>query len=85
MDRGKPKYSGGKTCASATFSTTNPRWTDLGSNTDLCGDRPATNSLNHGTAKVFQVTSFGFVNKPSSDLFLFMKSRPVKLILAYRQ
>ena len=27
-DRGKPKYSGGKPCLSATLSTTNPTWTD---------------------------------------------------------
>jgi hypothetical protein len=30
IDRGKPKYSG-KTCPSATVSTTNPTWTDPGS------------------------------------------------------
>jgi hypothetical protein len=35
-----------KTCPSATLSTTNPTWTDLG----LCVDRPATNRLSHGTA-----------------------------------
>jgi hypothetical protein len=32
-----------KTCPSATLSTTNPTWTDSGSN-------PATNRLSHGTA-----------------------------------
>ena len=44
-DRGKPKYSG-KTCPSATLSTTNPTWTDPGSNPDFRGERPAS----HGTA-----------------------------------
>jgi hypothetical protein len=48
-DRGKPKYSG-KTRPSATLSSTNPTWTDPGSNPDLRGDRPATNRLSHGTA-----------------------------------
>jgi hypothetical protein len=30
IDRGKSKYSGEKTCPSATLSTTNPTWTDPG-------------------------------------------------------
>jgi hypothetical protein len=39
IDRGKPKYSGGKPCPSATLSTTNPTWTHPGSNPGLrnCG------------------------------------------------
>jgi hypothetical protein len=49
-DRGKPKYSG-KTCPSVTLSTTNPTWTDPGSNPGLRGERPATNRLSHGTAE----------------------------------
>ena len=49
IDIGKPKYSG-KTCPSATLSTTNPIWTDPGSNLSLRGGRPATNRLSHGTA-----------------------------------
>jgi hypothetical protein len=39
-----------KTCPSATLSTTNPAWTDLGSNPGLRGGRPAANRLSHGTA-----------------------------------
>jgi hypothetical protein len=39
-----------KTCPSATLSTTNPTWTDPGSNPGLRGERPATNRLSHGTA-----------------------------------
>jgi hypothetical protein len=39
----------GKTCPSATLSTTNPTMTDPGSNPRLRGDRPATNRLSHGT------------------------------------
>jgi hypothetical protein len=38
------------TCHSATLSTTNPTWTDLGVNTGLRGQRPTVNHLNHGTA-----------------------------------
>jgi hypothetical protein len=39
-----------KTCPSATLSTTNPTWTDPGSNPGLSGERPVTNRLSHGTA-----------------------------------
>jgi hypothetical protein len=35
---------------SATLSTINTTWTDLGTNLDLCGDRPAINCLSHGMA-----------------------------------
>jgi hypothetical protein len=40
----------GKTCPSAILSTTNPTWTDPGSNPTLRGERPATNRLSYGTA-----------------------------------
>ena len=40
----------GKTCPSATLSTTNPTRTDPGSNPNLRGERLATNRLIHGTA-----------------------------------
>jgi hypothetical protein len=55
IDRGKPKYSGGKTYPSVTLSTTNPTWTDPGSKPGLRGGRPLTNRLSHGTALVQQV------------------------------
>jgi hypothetical protein len=41
----------GEICPSATLSTTNPTWTDPGSKPDLRSERPATNSLSHGTAQ----------------------------------
>jgi hypothetical protein len=47
---GKNPSTRGKTCPSAKLSTTNPTWTDPGSNPDLRGERPATNRLSHGTA-----------------------------------
>jgi hypothetical protein len=46
---GRPKNSE-KPCPSATLFTTNPTLTDLGTNPGLCGERPVTNCLNHGTA-----------------------------------
>jgi hypothetical protein len=47
--QGKPKYSE-KTYPSATLSTTNPTWPDLGLNPDRHGRKPATNRLSYGTA-----------------------------------
>jgi hypothetical protein len=44
-----------KTCLSATLSTTNPTWTDPGSNPGLRGERPESNRLSHGTALVFNL------------------------------
>jgi hypothetical protein len=41
---------GGKTCPSATLSTTNPTWTDPGSNPGLRCGRPVAKRLSHGTA-----------------------------------
>jgi hypothetical protein len=38
-----------KTCPSATLSTTNPTWTNPGSNPGLRCERPATDRLSHGT------------------------------------
>jgi hypothetical protein len=42
----------GENLPSATLSTTNPTWIDPGANPGLCGERPATNRLSHGTAVV---------------------------------
>jgi hypothetical protein len=56
IDRGKPKYSGGKTCPSAILSATNPTWTDPGWNPGLRDERPATNRLSHGTVSDIHVT-----------------------------
>jgi hypothetical protein len=47
---GENRSTRGKTCPSATLSTTNPTWTDPGSNPSLPGGRPAANRLSHGTA-----------------------------------
>jgi hypothetical protein len=47
---GENRSTRGKTCPSATLSTTNPTWTDLESNPFFRGEKPATNRLSHGTA-----------------------------------
>jgi hypothetical protein len=47
---GENRSTRGKICHSATLSTTNPTWIDLGLNPGLRGERPATNRLSHGTA-----------------------------------
>jgi hypothetical protein len=47
---GENRSTPGKTCPSATLSTTNPTWTDPGWNPGLRGGRPAANRLSHGTA-----------------------------------
>jgi hypothetical protein len=39
-----------KTCPSAALSTTNPTRIDLGANSGLHGEGPATNDLSHGRA-----------------------------------
>jgi hypothetical protein len=40
----------GKTCPSSTLYTTNPTWTEPGSNPGLRGEKPANNRLGHDTA-----------------------------------
>jgi hypothetical protein len=47
---GENRSTRGQTCPSATFSTTNPTWTNPGSNPGLRGERPVTNRLSYGTA-----------------------------------
>ena len=50
-----------KTCPSATLSTINPKYTDLGLSSGLRGDRPATNRLTKGTAPTEVLNTY--VNK----------------------
>jgi hypothetical protein len=47
---GENRRTRGKTCPSAILSTTNPTWTDPGSNPGVCAGRPAANDLSHGAA-----------------------------------
>jgi hypothetical protein len=48
---GENRRTRGKTCPSATLSTTNPTWIDSGANQGLRGERPATNDLSQGMAQ----------------------------------
>jgi hypothetical protein len=52
---GENRSTRGETCPSATLSTTNPTWTNPGSNPGLRGGRPAANRLSHGTV-IMQVS-----------------------------
>jgi hypothetical protein len=45
---GEHRSTRGKTCHSATLSTTIPTWTDPASNPGLRGGRPATKRMSHG-------------------------------------
>jgi hypothetical protein len=70
---GENRSTRGKTCPSATLSTTNPTWTEPGWNPGLRGGRPTANRLSHGTATEmlrhgtqFQVQSFKLL-KPSGN------------------
>ena len=49
---GENQSTRGKTHPSATLSTTNPTWIDLGSNPSLRGGRPGTNRLSHDMASI---------------------------------
>jgi hypothetical protein len=50
--QGETEVLGKKTCPSATLSTKNPTCTDPGSNPGPRGERPATNRLSHGAARL---------------------------------
>jgi hypothetical protein len=63
--RGKTEEISRKTCPSATLSTINLTWTDLGLNSGLCSDRLATNHLSHGMA-IFMLPHLNF-QMPSSN------------------
>jgi hypothetical protein len=51
--QGRPKYSE-KTFPGATLSTTNPTWSDSGSNQGRHGGKSATNRLSYGTSSLTQ-------------------------------
>jgi hypothetical protein len=48
---GEQRRTGGKAGFSATLFTTNPKWTALGANPVLRGEKPATDHLYYSTAK----------------------------------
>jgi len=61
-----------ETFASATLSTTNLTWTDLGSNTCLRGVRPATDRLSHVTAIKVKI-NLNYKNVRFLQLFLLLR------------
>jgi hypothetical protein len=67
---GENRSTRGKTCSSATLSTTNPAWTDPGSNPGLRGERPATNRLSLGTARGPTVTPTLVYKQPYGNILL---------------
>jgi hypothetical protein len=50
-----------------TLSTTNPKWTNLDANPGLCGERLATNHLNHSTPSCFIETLCCMTQDGTSD------------------
>jgi hypothetical protein len=52
ISTGENRRTWRKTCPSATLSTTNPTWIDLGAIPGVRGEGPATNDLSHGTAEI---------------------------------
>jgi hypothetical protein len=65
--QGKPKYLE-KTRPSATLSTTNPTWPDLGSNPGSCGGKPATNRLIYGVAYILSNHLVFSLLRPVTDI-----------------
>jgi hypothetical protein len=63
--QGKPKKSE-KIFRSATSSTTNPTWCDLGSNSGCCGEKPGNNHLSNGT--VFSGTPRNLLHSVSGQV-----------------
>ena len=63
---GENRHTRRKTCPSATLSTTNPTWTDPGSNLGLRDERPATYRLSHGTAFLTELNVIGPVHATKS-------------------
>jgi hypothetical protein len=78
---GNNRTTRGKTCPSATLSTTNPTWTAPGSNPVLRGGRPVANRLSHGTAKFITYYSVNTIKVSLCHTkFLTLKLRIVKCL-----
>jgi hypothetical protein len=68
----KAEVLGKKTCPSATLSTTNPTWTNPGSNQALRDGRPTINRLSHGTALSKSLMVFNCY--PNADINKIMRT-----------
>jgi hypothetical protein len=58
------------------LSTTNPTWTDPGSNPELRSERPATNRLSHGTTLIFTLAN----NFLKVVIIMMIKSRRMRRV-----
>jgi hypothetical protein len=70
-----------KTCPSATFSTINPTWLDLGSNLGRRDGKPATNGLNYGTALMLRLLWLELLHiccRPSGIVLSLAAQKPVE-------
>jgi hypothetical protein len=67
---GEKRSTRGKTCPSATLSTTNPTWIDPGP-TGLRGGRPAANHLSHGSAHC--TVTFSDILRRSCKLLCYLR------------
>jgi hypothetical protein len=61
---GENRSTRSKACPSATLSTTDLMWTDLGSNLRFRGERPVTNRLRHDATFEGVIESFFYVMFP---------------------
>jgi membrane-bound lytic murein transglycosylase MltF len=75
IDRGKQKDYEKKTCPSAALSTTNPTWTDLGVNLEVCGEKPATNRLRYGTARAMIALMMEAVRSSETSVNFYQTTR----------
>jgi hypothetical protein len=64
---GKNRSTRGETCPNATLSTTNPTWTEPGSNPGLRGERPATNCLSHSMAYSKELPAYLCLTSPMTN------------------
>jgi hypothetical protein len=74
----------GKTCPSATLSTTNPTWSDPGSNPCLRGGRPAANRLSHGAALPKYLPQRPILKQPTLRLCVLCGSQNKQQLLPYK-
>jgi hypothetical protein len=75
---GKKRSTRRKICPSATLSTTNPTWTDPGTNPGLRGGRPAANRLSHGTSLDMKLLRIHFLlqmKANSRDIYIYFRER----------
>jgi hypothetical protein len=81
---GENRSTRGKTCPSVTLSTTNPIWTDVGSNPGLRGGRPASETLQVEVPRCVHTLYVACIQTSLSLCCGLNKSRPARLHDVYR-